>query len=280
MKNVLAMMVVAVACVGCKSRLVATGESDRVVADLALIRPNDLAPPSDLSMPMDLVGADLSAPPDLLNPNHAVRCDTAGKVQFDVTGELFQAPAITIEAWFRINSPSSGSSSEVMIASEQSDFELTIETNDGKPSAVAYFGHFVGSRGAGFIHSPDKQWHHVAAQYALTADGSAIAYSYYFDGKRRSFEMGEPFFVDFFNPTIVHLCSAKQGARFFGELDDVRLSKVARYDADFVPGALSDDPDTVVLLRFESVPLVDDSAHHRPITVINATPQLVPGPVY
>lgn len=237
----------------------ATATPDFVAADGAMT-------PSDLL---------LFPAPDLDTATHATRCANATTITFTLDDELRHVPAMTAETWYRSFTDPNAGFVELMVGAETEDFALVTDGIGDKRIVSGWFGRFVGSKSVGFV-TDQFAWHHFAAQMERSADGTTIEYTAYRDGVRINTETGEPFFIDFFNPKTIYVCG-KTHFRFFGELDDIRLSKVARYHDDFTPAPYVDDADTIAIVDFETLPLVDRSAYHHAITVEGPAPQLVAG---
>jgi hypothetical protein len=124
-------------------------------------------------------------------------------------------------------------------------------------------------------------WHHLAIELeAAPADGSPRRVRMFVDGA----EQPEGTSADELcpDPNMLYLCrgatpTSNSQRSFQGLIDDVRVSDVVRYDANFTPALYGTDADTVALLRFETEPLVDEGPH-RFTLAIEGAPARVPVP--
>ncbi|MBI3206989.1 MAG: LamG domain-containing protein [Myxococcales bacterium] len=137
--------------------------------------------------------------------------------------------------------------------------------------------------GAGFTKVAAQEWHHVAA----THDGSKVRL--FVDGAQRH-EQTLPAGVaaDCAAPLSIGGAAYEDNFPFHGIIDEVRLSRVARYTAAFTPSKqpFLVDADTVALWHFDEVAgqAVTDAAgkHHgtlgKTTAVEGADPARVPVP--
>ena len=110
---------------------------------------------------------------------------------------------------------------------------------------------------------PYNTWMHVAGVY----DGSELRL--YANGTLVASEAFSGPISDSRNEDIVinrHVWASGSSARLTGQLDELRISNVARYDADFTPPALAFEPDlnTLGLWHFDeaSGSMVNDASGH------------------
>ena len=224
-------------------------------------------------MPSSVDGAWVPGP-------HALLCDGVDDmVSFDLSGLLQHATAFTVEMWMRSDGPFlSGMEYSVLQSPSttlpQYNFEFDVYEEHGTPSVGEFLIHFdycdngIGQQAA---LNPPATWHHLAAEYRQGADATTNA-QVFFDGHRIS-EFTEYALPDCFIPSMVYLCGEPEIQSFHGAVDGLRISSVARYASDFNPPILTADANTVALLQFESLPLVDDSPNHLAIST-QGDPQL------
>jgi hypothetical protein len=160
--------------------------------------------------------------------------------------DLDQFGNITIEAWIR---PASYPS-EVQILSHHDHGAHTgyvLLIFEGSQMQFRYQDG-VDNHPVGYHDVPAGSWHHVAATY----DGQFMRT--FVDGMRRAnADVGSLSAADYAGPLRIGLTSHNTNFPFHGIIDEVRLSKVARYAADFtVPTEpFTVDGDTVALWHFD-----------------------------
>ena len=97
-------------------------------------------------------------------------------------------------------------------------------------------------------------WHHVALVRALIAGNPTV--QFWVDGVLLATAPLQPVGVDPLAPfDTLEIGSEAPGTGWTGELDELRISSVARWDADFVPteGPYAMDASTIVLLHMDEV---------------------------
>ncbi len=215
------------------------------------VRCDYLAVDRRVSLPMRTFGLELPPPADLgrgpagaegvLVLDGEAACLALPNPQL----ELPQGP-FTVEAW--LHGDDFTGRRAVVAKTESSEFALFC--SDG----IANFSVFAGAAYAvaktdGPVLKPG-QWHHLAGVYDGTTvrcfvDGKLVAEQPAV-GERKTNTL--PLFVGA-DPNG----SGTPGSFFAGKLDEVRISKVARYTSDFVPALRhADDDDTQLLLHLDS----------------------------
>jgi hypothetical protein len=243
----------------------------------------DLTIAPDFATPV----SDLAGPPS----HHALLCDGIDdEVAIDVAGLLDHVQAFTVELWLRadgkgpIGTTLSGQRPLSSLPRQLGQDPVYLDLSDfnGQRLLTAVFmdacgGTEVMAGGLGVTLDAPNAWHHFAAQYELASDGSYL-YQSFIDGVPWALQIEEPGVAYCFAPQKIVLCHGKveskpEAAPFLGAIDDLRLSSAARYEGPFVPAPPVADAATVALLRFESLPLVDESGHGLAVTVAG-DPQL------
>jgi len=152
---------------------------------------------------------------------------------------------LTIEAWVRPD----GYPGEVQIVSHHdhglhTGYVLLIFGGGQMQFRYQFAGD---NHSFGYTDVAEGQWHHVAATYEL---GEARLFV---DGEeRQNGGIGDGVAEDFDGPLAIGRTAAQDGFYFQGLIDEVRISKVARYEGDFIPEhKLQPDSGSVALWRFE-----------------------------
>ena len=154
---------------------------------------------------------------------------------------------LTLETW--LCGEQFGGRRGLLAKSQQSDYCLFC--SDGKPSFSVYLdGTYVTAAATEAVLEPGR-WHHFAGVY----DGNEVRL--YIDGKLLARQSGSgtrktndlPFYVGA-DPDG----NGRPTSFFHGRVDEVRISKIARYDGEsFEPPMQHEgDPDTLLLLRLDS----------------------------
>ncbi len=161
--------------------------------------------------------------------------------------------AITIEAWIELEYHDR----EAHIVSHHhhdnhTGYVLLVFGGDASsPDQELQFRYQFGGENhpTGFDAVPTGAWHHVAATY----DGTAMRT--YIDGKRvENNTIGTGVAEDFNGPLRIGAAAYSDNFYFKGKIDEVRLSKVARYvdsSYDLPPRRLPADGDTVALWKLD-----------------------------
>ena len=232
--------------------------------------PTDLMIASDFGNPV--VPGDMAGTPT----HHALLCDGVDDVvRLDASGMLAHANAFTIELWLRSDAvgPLDQTMTQYALWAPPTDslsdnIIITVYDWKGARSVAGSFINYVDAdqncnHGTGQVTAllPPAAWHHYVAEYQIDKTGT-LEMSFYIDGQKVATidEAGVP---NCFDPSIIHLCGGPMfpHAFFHGAIDDLRISSVLRYSSNFVPPLPIADGDTAALLRFESLPLVDESPH-------------------
>jgi hypothetical protein len=167
---------------------------------------------------------------------------------------------ITVEAW--LNATDLSGRRALVTKTESSEFGIFV--SDGKPGFSIFVGDaYVNAVGAPHALAPGR-WHHVAGEFdgseaRLYVDGALAAATRGAGARRRN---RHALFVGA-DPDG----SGKPTSFFAGQVDEVRISKVARYrGASFTPELrFRADPETVLLLHLdrELGPWVPDASAAR-----------------
>lgn len=227
----------------------------------------------DLATAFDLTtAADLSAPPDLVfvpGP-HALRCNGSSTAVSVALPTVLNRPlALTIEFWFRATDTRTRFESYLVAFGQLFAGYFIDPFLDGSPTFVyltAFLSEFDPhplARGA---------WHHLAVQYGPGASG-LFRYRWFLDGVVQHDESRPVQEILSFMSDTIWICGSMDGVAwvdrpFDGEIDEVHVSTVARYDTDFVPAERAADDQTLALLHFDSEPLVDSGPMAHLVTPI------------
>jgi hypothetical protein len=174
-------------------------------------------------------------PADLVMYDDPMALEFAGDGCVSSTGDPLPVQnSLTVEAWVRPSSAGTGETEAIVSVGSQAMLWLD---GDG-----VGFGQPLDLTGTGWratLSLHDEQRHHVAATWNVTAGGSL-----YVDGQRVA--AGSTSFAISRAPDLALGCAAGAEERgYVGVLDEVRISSVSRYSADFAPAG---------------VPFVDDGA--------------------
>jgi len=196
---------------------------------------------------------------------------------FDGTDDYFEVPdsssldgmsAFTIEAWVYIAGPVDASTRMRII----SHHSAGAPPYTGYSLAVYYgpwslfMGHGASYQSANSANAADwpvpGRWYHVAGSF----DGSVA--SLFVNGKLLATVAGQSVPDDCADPLTVGAGAYDHAYPFSGLIDEVRVSSVARYSADFAPPTAKfvDDSDTAVLWHLDEGSgqmAFDTSAHER-----------------
>ncbi|MGE3172800.1 MAG: LamG-like jellyroll fold domain-containing protein [Planctomycetota bacterium] len=191
------------------------------------------------------------APPDLQDPPDAtpgvLHLDGQGDSCVRVDDALLTLPdgPLTVEAWLRGDDLSGRRA--VVAKTETSEFGLF--ASDGKLSFLVFVGGDYAIAGSdGPVLEPGR-WHHVAGVFdgstaRVFLDGAPLA-EVPTAGRRRTNA----------HPLLIGADPDRRGAPtspFRGQLDEVRVSTVARYRAAFTPARrFAADDDTALLLHLD-----------------------------
>jgi Concanavalin A-like lectin/glucanases superfamily/Calcineurin-like phosphoesterase len=202
-------------------------------------------PPRRFTMPFGLG----SVPSALLEPDarHALRIG-GGRAGLRVSSGALSVPdgPMTVEGWLRADDL--GGRRAFLSKTQQSEYGLFV--SKGRPSfAIHINGEYVGAE-ARDVTLETGRWHHLAGVF----DGSEVRL--YVDGRLAAAKNGVgargrnrlPFFVGA-DPDG----RGRPGSAFDGLVDEVRVSKVARYTGkSFQPARrFAPDADTLLLLHLD-----------------------------
>lgn len=198
---------------------------------------------------------------------------TCRALKFDGVDDVVRVPdhaeldglgQLTVEAWvFPESYPN-----EVHVLSHHDHNAMTgyaLLMYEGSEMQFRYqFGGQMQS--AGFTPVAAQAWHHVAA----THDGSTVRL--FVDGAQRHEQKIAPgVAADCKAPLSIGGAAYEDNFPFHGTIDEVRLSRIARYSADFTPSKqpFAVDADTVALWHFdeESGQAVTDATGQHPGTL-------------
>ncbi len=204
-----------------------------------------------MSIPSRTNELDLPPPADIAD---AARTDRDGVLTLDGRSdclaiasdrfELADGP-LTVELW--LNGDEFQGRRAVLAKTESSEFALFC--SDGQPDfSVHLNGKYVSARGDKGALQPGR-WHHLAGVF----DGKEVRL--YLDGQLVSKSAGSGKRTRNGHPLYIGADPDRRGrpvSFFRGKVDDVRISRVARYTADFEPGRRHEaDRDTVLLLPLD-----------------------------
>jgi 3',5'-cyclic AMP phosphodiesterase CpdA len=180
--------------------------------------------------------------------NKVLLLDGRSAVRVDLNHALKGLKQFTLELWVRGQAPAGRRA--LATKTETSSLGIFWSDRGGGPSGMVHL------EGSGYlsVSSPDPwewgRWTHLALSYdgetlRLFRDGHLSAQA---AGKGTISQNRHPFFVGA-DPNR----DGKPGSFFRGAVDDLRLSRVARYTEAFVPvDAHEADDDTLLLLRFDT----------------------------
>ena len=215
------------------------------------VRCDYLAADRRIPMPSRTVELDLPPPADL-----GAAQAPQGVLALSGDGACLQVPAsavhlpdgpLTLEGWIRADDYAGRRG--FLAKTESSDFGIFV--SDGKPDfSVFLAGRYVTARAEAPVLEPGA-WHHVAGVF----DGAAVRL--YVDGKRLAETKGAGTRKTNELPLYIGADPKGDGSPtsfVTGQIDEVRLSKVARYSGDaFTPQVRHQtDADTVLLLHLDA----------------------------
>jgi Concanavalin A-like lectin/glucanases superfamily len=271
--------VLALACVGAAAACGFDGHASLATSSSAIEPPPNKTPeappdggPPQVAKPPADSGAETSTPIltctdpvlsfDGIDDGATVPDDAA----LDIRGDF------TVEAWIK---PSAKATTEAEMdvishhdATDSTGWVLLVKS--GRVEIVVYGtdfggdkGYSAGNEGAAYV-VPGK-WAHVAG----TRSGDTLRI--YYDGVLRdSQDLGLTFGRDYFSGALrIGRAATTTTFNYQGELDDVRISKVARYTGSSAPkpiAALPIDADTIAAWRFDEPSanvLVDTALHNH-----------------
>jgi len=197
-------------------------------------------PERALPVPARLEGATASA---VDQPNSSTHLKLRGRPDcLRVANESFVLPdgPVTLEARVR---PSTAKQSAVVLAKTEAS-EYNLELKNGRPQFIIHLdGAYVSVSGPDPL--PAKEWTHLAGVF----DGSEVRL--YQNGKRVGANPGKGARTKNRLPFYIGADTDGRGAAsrwFAGGIDEVRLSKSARYTDDFEPEDRHKSDDNTVLL--------------------------------
>ncbi len=225
---------------------------------------DDAFRPADLSVRMDLLGKSkryaiperrvpiAARPPADWRPQNttdrvlAVGGDGAVRIGHDQLPLAVESP-FTLEAWF--NGDDFTGRRGLVAKTQSSDYGIFV--NEGRPHfSVRLDNRYVTARAAESILKPGT-WYHVAGVF----DGEEVRL--YIDGQQIAARAGSgkrdirniPLYI---GADVDGAGQAVSG--FDGQIDAVRLSKVARYDSTFEPTrVLASDADTIFMVDMDAM---------------------------
>lgn len=239
-----------------------------------------VAAPADAAVRVDASGTDADVAPAAC---HALEFDGMDDfVEVADASDLDPAGQSTVEAWVLLKKDTSN---ELHVVShhdhgDQEGYLLMAfgyARDGGTPAALGgstryYDGNDMNQVGFGSGSlMPVGQWVHLAATY----DGAAVRL--YVNGKVRGTKGSLPLHpnADFDGPLHIGRNALQQNFHWGGLIDEVRISRVARYGAaDFTPAdRFTSDADTIALWHFDegSGATVTDVAGTHPGTIRGAT---------
>ncbi len=197
-------------------------------------------PEKRVDVPLDVDYSSLLARPA---DNHVLSCDGVND-HVAIDNDAFTLPdgPFTLECWMRARA--FGERTGLITKTETSDYGIFV--SNGEPGFSAYIGDRYAEAKAGKALLKVGQWHHVAGEYdgasvRVYVDGQLVAKTER-SGARRSNDL----------PLIIGADVARRGgatSHFHGEIDEVRLSSVARYgDEAFTPARRFERDDQTILL--------------------------------
>lgn len=198
-------------------------------------------PPRRVTLPLTLkaVNPEFFTAPE---KNKALQLNGKQAVRVEMGDKLLPDGPFTLEAWVR--PAERETSGDVVSKAEQSEFALNLAAN-----VPGFHAHLGGKYESAIATAPlpAGEWAHLAGVYdgkelALYVNGKRVA-SRAVSGKRATNAL--PLYLGA-NPN-----ARSQPVQFLkGAIDEVRLSRVARYAADFTPAKRFErDPDTVYLFH-------------------------------
>jgi hypothetical protein len=138
-------------------------------------------------------------------------------------------PTVTVEAWVRPTYLPTGTAHIVY-----KEYQYQLSVVNGVLKAQAYLGNnaWTGSQGLGTLVA--GQWHHVA----FTWNASAKQLRTFLNGTLTNTftsgcTTGTACYINNGSSLSLHVGSNAGGNPFYGEIDEVRISNVVRYSADF-----------------------------------------------
>jgi hypothetical protein len=177
---------------------------------------------------------------------HALQFDGVDDwVSVPDASELDALTPMTVEAWIKADS----FPTEVQIVSHHDHGAKTgwvlLIFQSGQMQFRYQFGGATNS--AGGVPVSAGQWHHVA----VTLDSGLVRL--FLDGVlTQKSQIPNQVAEDYSGPLAIGRSAYSDEFHFLGAIDNVRLSKVARYSASFTPPhTFSSDDDTVALWEFE-----------------------------
>ncbi|HRQ72876.1 MAG TPA: metallophosphoesterase [Phycisphaerales bacterium] len=195
--------------------------------------------------------ADVPLTVDLARPEESGADQAAsfdGSSWLEVASERLALPSgpLTIECWMQARS--FGERTGLVCKTESSDYGIFVSR--GRPEFFVYLGDRYAEVGPGEATLEVGRWHHVAGVYdgrevRLYVDGALVA-SVERTGRRRTNRL----------PLMIGADVDGRGAavsHFDGQIDGVRLSRVARYSGErFTPERRhAPDADTLLLLNMD-----------------------------
>lgn len=160
--------------------------------------------------------------------------------------ELDVGQSLTIEAWVNIQ-PGTDNAARYIVRKDMA-YELSQSFDPGHQRCIGFLVYFSSGYPRGYIHCRYRGygygWHHVAGVYDKATGEARI----YLDGKM--YGNANSFGVsDLYNSAY----PVKVGQHFAAGIDEIRISDVVRYSADFTPptGPFACDGHTRALWHFD-----------------------------
>ncbi|MCH1582478.1 MAG: LamG domain-containing protein, partial [Flavobacteriales bacterium] len=188
--------------------------------------------------------------------SHSLDFGSGDFVRIPIAPELTDFSEVTIEFWYYQISRGE----EFIVATEY--FNTGWGFHNENPNVLQWRlegGPY--SLGGSNFPIPYNEWMHVAGVY----DGSELRL--YANGTLVASEAYSGTISDSRNEDIVinrHVWASGSSARLTGQLDELRISNVARYDGDFAPPSIAFEPDanTLALYHFDeaSGSMVEDAS--------------------
>jgi len=209
-------------------------------------------------------------------------------IMFDGTGDKLEVAAnaafevaptdpYTIEFWFKMNKTGSNTYPQRMqfmgggtwaSSGTPTSWVIDYQHNTNSNDQYIRWARYGTNASYTWGNAVDTNWHHLAI--VMPGDGTQ---KLYLDGTHQaSASVGDTWHTAS-DPILIGM-SGLTGQDMNGYMDEIRISSVARYSADFTPSttAFTSDADTLLLIHSDETDgsiFQDSSSHSRPISVKN-----------